>query len=176
MKAISIGSRYEIYDDTLKAYDGLPAQTYTVCFSQMTGFFLKVRPDLVVKEPVYGVHPEKAEKVLRSFKVFQRNLGVILSGDKGIGKSLFARLLSAKAVEAGYPVIIVDQAFPGIASYIESIEQEVVFLFDEFDKIFGSNHDSDPQSTFRACLTAHRRGKNSLLSPATACMGSMTIW
>ena len=50
MKAISIGSRYEIYDDTLKAYDGLPAQTYTVCFSQMTGFFLKVRPDLVVKE------------------------------------------------------------------------------------------------------------------------------
>lgn len=24
MKAISIGSRYEIYDDTLKAYDGLP--------------------------------------------------------------------------------------------------------------------------------------------------------
>ena len=100
MKAISIGSRYEIYDDTLKAYDGLPAQTYTVCFSQMTGFFLKVRPDLVVKEPVYGVHPEKAEKVLRSFKVFQRNLGVILSGDKGIGKSLFARLLSAKAVEA----------------------------------------------------------------------------
>lgn len=73
MKAISIGSRYEIYDDTLKAYDSLPAQTYTVCFSQMTGFFLKVRPDLVVKEPVYGVHPEKAEKVLRSFKVFQRN-------------------------------------------------------------------------------------------------------
>lgn len=38
MKAISIGSRYEIYDDTLKAYDSLPAQTYTVCFSQMTGF------------------------------------------------------------------------------------------------------------------------------------------
>ena len=159
MKAISIGSRYEIYDDTLKAYDGLPAQTYTVCFSQMTGFFLKVRPDLVVKEPVYGVHPEKAEKVLRSFKVFQRNLGVILSGDKGIGKSLFARLLSAKAVEAGYPVIIVDQAFPGIASYIESIEQEVVFLFDEFDKTFGSNHDSDPQSTFLSLFDGTSQGK-----------------
>ena len=159
MKAISIGSRYEIYDDTLKAYDGLPAQTYTVCFSQMTGFFLKVRPDLVVKEPVYGVHPEKAEKVLRSFKVFQRNLGVILSGDKGIGKSLFARLLSAKAVEAGYPVIIVDQAFPGIASYIESFEQEVVFLFDEFDKTFGSNHDSDPQSTFLSLFDGTSQGK-----------------
>lgn len=103
--------------------------------------------------------PEKAEKVLRSFKVFQRNLGVILSGDKGIGKSLFARLLSAKAVEAGYPVIIVDQAFPGIASYIESIEQEVVFLFDEFDKTFGSNHDSDPQSTFLSLFDGTSQGK-----------------
>ncbi len=79
MKAISIGSRYEIYDDTLKAYDSLPAQTYTVCFSQMTGFFLKVRPDLVVKEPVYGVHPEKAEKVLRSFKRLSRALRLTLS-------------------------------------------------------------------------------------------------
>ena len=59
MKAISIGSRYEIYDDTLKAYDGLPAQTYTVCFSQMTGFFLKVRPVLqgIPTEP--GRDPER---------------------------------------------------------------------------------------------------------------------
>ena len=159
MKAISIGSRYEIYDDTLKAYDSLPAQTYTVCFSQMTGFFLKVRPDLAVKEPVYGVHPEKAEKVLQSFKVFERNLGVILSGDKGIGKSLFARLLSAKAVEAGYPVIIVDQSFPGIVSYIESIDQEVVFLFDEFDKTFGGNHDSEPQSAFLSLFDGTSQGK-----------------
>ena len=159
MKAISIGSRYEIYDDTLKAYDSLPAQTYTVCFSQMTGFFLKARQDLAVKEPVYGVHPEKAEKVLQSFKVFERNLGVILSGDKGIGKSLFARLLSAKAVEAGYPVIIVDQSFPGIVSYIESIEQEAVFLFEEFDKTFGGNHDSDPQSAFLSLFDGTSHGK-----------------
>lgn len=62
-------------------------------------------------------------------------------------------------MEAGYPVIIVDQAFPGIASYIESIEQEVVFLFDEFDKTFGSNHDSDPQSTFLSLFDGTSQGK-----------------
>ena len=39
MKAISIGKRYEIYDDSLKAYDKLPAKTYTVRFAKMSGFF-----------------------------------------------------------------------------------------------------------------------------------------
>ena len=47
MKAISIGAKYEIYDDSLKAYDRLPAKTYTVRFSKMSGFFLEARTDLV---------------------------------------------------------------------------------------------------------------------------------
>ena len=32
MKAISIGNRYEIYEDSLKSYDRLPVHTYTVRF------------------------------------------------------------------------------------------------------------------------------------------------
>lgn len=35
MKAISIGTRYEIHDDSLKSYDALPAKTYTVRFAQI---------------------------------------------------------------------------------------------------------------------------------------------
>lgn len=163
MKAISIGTRYEIYNDSLKAYDRLPAKTYTVRFAQMSGFFLEERTDLSVNEKVYGVHPEKADKVLKAFTTFERNLGVILSGDKGIGKSLFARLLSAKAVEAGYPVIIIDQFIPGIASYIESIDQEAVFLFDEFDKTFGSirqgDNEADPQSRLLSLFDGTSQGK-----------------
>lgn len=85
---------------------------------------------------MYGVHLEKVDKVLNSFKAFNRNLGVILSGDKGIGKSLFSKLLSIKAIKNGYPLIIVNSYFPGIGEYLAEIEQEVVVLFDEFDKTF----------------------------------------
>ena len=129
----------------------------------MSGFFLEARTDLVVKEKVYGVHPEKADKVIAAFAMFERNLGVILSGDKGIGKSLFARVLSSKAVKTGYPVIIVDQFIPGIASYIESIDQEAVILFDEFDKTFGSirpgENEADPQSGLLSLFDGTSDGK-----------------
>jgi len=163
MKAISIGKRFEIYDDSLKSYDRLPAKTYTVRFEKMTGFFLEARTDLTVTEKVYGIHLEKADKVLKAFTMFKRNLGVILSGDKGIGKSLFARLLSSKAVEAGYPVIIIEQFIPGIASYIESIEQKAVILFDEFDKTFGSigtkGDEMDPQASLLSLFDGTSQGK-----------------
>lgn len=163
MKAISIGTKYEIYNDSLKTYDKLPAKTYTVRYAKSSGFFLEERADLAVVEKIYGVHLEKVVKVIEAFNLFERNLGVILSGDKGIGKSLFARLLSAKAIETGYPVIIVDQFIPGIASYIESIEQEAVFLFDEFDKTFGGVHpgenEADPQASLLSLFDGVSQGK-----------------
>ncbi len=138
MRAISYGNSYEIFDDSLKTYEKLPVQNYIVRCSPVKGFFLEKYSDIEIKESkIYGVHLEKIDKVLRSFESFERNLGVILSGDKGIGKSLFAKLLCINARKKGYPVIVVDRFIPGIASYIESIEQEVVVLFDEFDKTFG---------------------------------------
>ena len=120
MKTIQIGSRFEIYTDDLKTHDLLPPQTYVVRFAKMTGFYLVLHAPLEVDEKVYGVHQQKVDKVLSAFGQFSRNLDVILSGKKGIGKSIFARMLGIKAIEQGLPVIIVEQYIPGIASYIES--------------------------------------------------------
>ena len=136
MKAIQTGTIYRVYDDSMQTHNQLPAQAYLACFDSQSGPFLKKYSDLKVSEKVYGVHSEKVDKVLNSFKIFNRNLGVILSGDKGIGKSLFSKLLSIKAIESGYPLIIVNSYFPGIGEYLAEIDQEVVVLFDEFDKTF----------------------------------------
>ena len=95
MKAIKIGTKVEIYNDTVMTYNELPARAYIIRFEKMTGFYLDEYADIQVKEnKVYGEHAKKVQKVLRAYAKFDRNLGVILSGYKGIGKSMFAKLLS----------------------------------------------------------------------------------
>jgi len=148
MKAISNGDVYDIYSDSLRVYDQLPTQTYVVRFSDNRGFFLEKYTNMEITESkIYGIHTEKVFKVLNSFERTNRNLGVILSGDKGIGKSLFAKLLAIEAMNKNLPLIVVDKYIPGIASYIESIEQEVVILFDEFDKTFGEVRSKDGEAS-----------------------------
>ena len=163
MKAINIGDTFDIYTDTVKVYEKLPAKNYVVRFDKMSGFYLENYPDIKIKEKIYGVHDQKVNKVLKSFNTFQKNLGVILSGDKGIGKSLFAKRLAMKAVENGIPVIIVDKFIPGIASYIEKIDQEVMILFDEFDKTFGGvktqEGEADPQAGLLSLFDGVSQGK-----------------
>lgn len=163
MQIVNTGNTYQIYDDSLKTYDKLPAQVYSVGCSQTTGFFLTKFDDIVIKEKIYGVHTEKVEKVLNNFTLFERNLGVILSGNKGIGKSLFAKMLGIEAVKRGYPLIIVNSFIPGIADYLTTIQQEVVILFDEFDKTFthgrADNDMSDPQSSMLTLFDGLSQGK-----------------
>lgn len=143
MKIINVGTTYRIYEDDVCTYDKLPSRTYEVCFSKMGGFFLESRDDIDISEKIYGVHEKKVEKIMNSFKVFTRNLGVILSGNKGIGKSICAKLLAKKSIEEGYPVILVNEYIPGIASYISSIKQECTVIFDEFDKTFNVQSNGD---------------------------------
>lgn len=164
MKVIGSGKRYILYDDDVKTYDQLPPAAYIIRCNPMSGFSLEAYHDLEIKEAkVYGVHNEKINKVMRSFGAFERSLGVILSGHKGIGKSLFTKMLGIEAIKNGIPVIFVDQYYPGIASYIESIEQEVMVLFDEFDKTFGDikvgNGETNPQASLLGLFDGVAQGK-----------------
>lgn len=154
MKVINYGSKYEIYPNDLKTFDQLPKGTYTVEFNPMAGFSLLKINDFEQKEPkIYGNHDIKVAKTLNSFDSVNRSLGIILSGDKGVGKSIFAQLLAEQCTDKGLPVIIVKKAYPGIADYIESIDQEVLVMFDEFEKMFDSRKDGiEPQENLLGLL------------------------
>ena len=161
MNIIKAGSRYQIYGEDLNTYDKLTVRSYDVAFHKMQGFFLVARPDLVVKEEkVYGNHKQKVQKVMKSFRQTDRNFGVILSGQKGIGKSLMARLLAEEGIANGLPVITVTDYIPGIASFLGSIEQEVIVIFDEFEKTFSKVEDQpDPQEEMLSLFDGLDGGK-----------------
>lgn len=160
MQVLNTGTVYRIYDESMRAFTQLPPGVYKIAFNPMAGYSLIKSDPIEINEKIYGNHLKKVEKVYNSFKVFPRNLGVILSGDKGIGKSLFAKLLSVKAIENGYPVIMCDTPYPGIADFLGSIQQEIVVLFDEFDKTFAQlEGQGDPQAEMLTLFDGLYMGK-----------------
>ena len=160
MNVVNSGSRYQIYGEDVKTYKRLPIASYEVAFNKMVGFFLTSRPDLVANEDkIYGNHEYRVDKVMNSFRISDRNFGIILSGQKGIGKSLFARILAQKSISAGLPVITVNTYIPGIGDFLSSIEQEVVVIFDEFEKVFGKQEDMDPQEELLSLFDGLDNGK-----------------
>ena len=159
MRVIRIGERYSIATGEVETYDLLPVKTYVAMYNERDGFYLTEHPNIEVQEKIYGVHDNKVKKVIRAFEIFERSLGIILSGDKGIGKSIFAKMVCQKTIEKGYPVIIVDEAHKGVARFIENIEQECVVLFDEFDKTFKSNKENDEQAKLLSLFDGTAGGK-----------------
>ena len=161
MRAVNSGNTYTIYDNSIQLLTSLPAQTYLVNFDKQSGFFLSKYADIQVSEKMYGVHNIKLNKVMSAFDAFERNLGVILSGDKGIGKSSFAKLLAVECVRIGIPVVVVNTYIPGIAEYLASFDQTVMVLFDEFDKTFktSNNNGVDAQAEMLTLFDGLAQGK-----------------
>jgi len=148
MNIVQANDCYRVYGDSITMHQKLPIGTYKVAFNQLAGFQLFKQPDFVITEKkIYGATNEKIEKVLRGFSIATRNFGIILSGEKGARKSLFARQLSMKAAATGLPTIIVNEYTPGIADFLSSIQQEVLVIFDEFEKTFSTRDNSGEENT-----------------------------
>ena len=159
MKITQRGTTYNIYGDELIVLDKLEPGFYTVNFNPMFGFSLTKQHEFSINEKIYGNHTQKVAKALNAFEKSERNLGAIFSGDKGTGKSLSSKLICIEAVKKGYPVIIIDHYYQGIANYIEQIEQEVVVMFDEFEKTFAEKDDIKPQNEMLSLFDGFSRGK-----------------
>ena len=147
MNIVNAGSRFQVFGEDVKTFRNLPIGTYTINFHPMQGFYLTSHEDLtVIEDVIYGSSQKKVTKIMQSYKLMNgRNFGVLLSGQKGIGKSLFVRLVAQEGIKEGYPVIVVDSAAPGIASFISSIAQDCIVIFDEFEKTFRDTDEWKPQ-------------------------------
>ena len=114
--------------------------------SDCGSLFLKKTADFEVNEAVYDDLGTKASRVLKTFFMSPRNVGVILSGEKGLGKSFFGRLLCSETRKGGIPTVVVPGFYIGLPEFLNSIRQEVVVFFDEFDKTFDQEIDT-PENT-----------------------------
>lgn len=116
----------------------IPPGVYTLTFHEERGLYLEAEADFKLPERIYGRVNSDVERFLRSFEMNDKNLGVMLVGERGSGKTLTLKKLSSKAVEMGMPVILITKAFPGdlLMPYLSNIKQNIVLCFDEFDKTY----------------------------------------
>ena len=69
-----------------------------------------------------------------------KNLGIILNGTKGTGKTLSSKILCNKI---GLPVIVINKIIDGMVSFIQSLEFECIILVDEAEKTFKRGEDDE---------------------------------
>jgi hypothetical protein len=146
---VASANQFRLYDDSVTTYHRLPVATFTIDFSKLGGYSLRqVAPLAPGEETVYGTHGLRVDRIVRTYKAMDRSLGVILSGDKGMGKSLMIRMLAEKTrEELDLPTILVQHSTPGLASFLDDLG-EVAVVFDEFEKIFASSGDDESQNQF----------------------------
>jgi len=133
---IETGGHVRVYDDAVRTHQMFPHGTYRVHFTTKEGFSLVRIDDLAVgAERVYGGREGKVDKIFRAYERADRSLGVMLSGDKGIGKSLFLRMVAERARAYDLPVVLVSEDHDGIVDFLDSLD-ECLVVFDEFEKTF----------------------------------------
>ena len=124
----------------------LPANVYEVQYSEMTGFYLSfVREKFATPQRVYGNSFARVDKVLNLYNERTGNTGVLMTGDKGTGKTLLLSLIANAAIERlDIPVIQVTQGYHGsqFLSFIQSLG-EVCLVFDEFAKTYSKKENQE---------------------------------
>jgi ATPase family associated with various cellular activities (AAA) len=137
------GNTYRISaKEALDLHEALPAGNYIIKENPMSGeLFLEHIGDFEIKGKTYGDHTRNADRILRTFMDRPNTTGVMLTGEKGSGKSLLAKQVSINGAKKNIPTIVINAPWHGdkFNSFIQTIEQECIVLFDEFEKTYDSN-------------------------------------
>ena len=155
---IKQGNKYTVTSRAaLDLHETLPVATYTVGMNPITGeYYLQtIDPFDICDEDddkevehdssttctkIYGDTKKLANRILRTYldRGDTKSTGVLLAGEKGSGKTFLAKYISTVASKKhNIPTVVINQPLHGerFNAFIQSIQQPVIFLFDEFEKI-----------------------------------------
>ena len=128
---------------TVSHPEGLPKGIYEVKVS-MTGFYLsKIAESFTFDYKLYGLNQKFIDYVLKTYENTTGNLGVLLDGIKGTGKTVVAKELCNRLQ---LPVILVQSmgvdTNSKLIKYLStSIDFDCIFFFDEYEKEFKNSSD-----------------------------------
>lgn len=87
---------------------------------------------------VYDLEGKFIQHVMKTWNATDKNLGVLLNGTKGSGKTQTGKLL---ANATGLPIILIDDNSDGMLEFIKGFDFPCVLFFDEYEKTFEESGD-----------------------------------
>lgn len=149
--------RGDFYSQAEGNFDVMPTLDdgiYQMHQNPMTGeiFLEKIAEKFTFGFKLYGLDDKLISHVIDMYnkQETKRNIGVLLNGAKGTGKTVTAKVLCNKL---GLPVIIVDGPINGLTQFLAGINHDCVFLFDEFEKNFRFRDDDDEDAAGESLLS-----------------------
>ena len=128
-------------------YATLPKGVYRIVVQEtMQGINFYFAPAPMFSIPEHVIPDTRfIERVKNTYSLSDKQLGILLHGLSGMGKSMLAKQLCVEFIENyNMPVIVFDfKSAEYISSILEQLEQPCVILLDEFEKMFGEKTDNE---------------------------------
>lgn len=139
---IQNGLLYKQVESSIKLIDQLPSKIYNVCANPKTGeiYLEEFADEFTFGFKLYGLESHFIDHVLKTYEQTQGNLGVLLNGTKGTGKTVSAKIIANRL---GLPVLLVNAPYPGLADFVSKIGCPCTLVFDEFEKNFDTREKED---------------------------------
>lgn len=140
------GNTFRLADEkNLDIQNELPVGNYTIKQDMHGALFLESIDSFEMPAKIYGDALKNADRIMQTFQSRTASTGVMLTGEKGSGKTLLAKMLSITGAEVGVPTIVINAPWRGeqFNTFIQSIEQECIILFDEFEKVYDRDEQTE---------------------------------
>lgn len=101
----------------------------------MSGWYLeKDRENFEFPYKIYGNNDHILNRITTTWETRKGNMGVLLNGVRGTGKSITAQQLANWGFKNGIPVLMINEYIGNISDVFSNIQQDLIVIFDEFEK------------------------------------------
>lgn len=131
-----IGERLYL-DEPFVQFQDIPNAIYKLEFDQARGRFYvkKIADKFVFDYKIYGLETSLVDRVVKTYKNTNHgNIGVLLNGLKGTGKTVSSKIMCNRLEQ---PVIVVSDGYKTCHNFLNSIPQNITIFIDEYEKVFG---------------------------------------
>ena len=102
---------------------------------------------------IYGIEEKFITRIDKTYKQTVGNLGIILNGTKGTGKTVTAKMLCNRM---NLPVIVVTFAHERLLTFLNDLQEDVIVFIDEYEKYY-NRYDNSLLSVLDGILTTGYR-------------------